>query len=143
MFPLSLPSPWKLATIISGFISLGMVALLATTYMENRHLVSQNLQMDQKINDPKTGFVTRLAQANTNIEQLKVSIDRQNQAYASLQAESAARLRETERRLVMAQSQTRAVEARLNHFLATGPQGTTLQERVEDIDARILTELRQ
>jgi glycosyltransferase A (GT-A) superfamily protein (DUF2064 family) len=87
--------------------------------------------------------VAQLAQSRTNEEQLKAAVSRQNIAYAELSRTSAARIAEAEHRLTQAQSQRAAMERKLAGFLATGPKGTTLEERVRDIDERALKEFAQ
>lgn len=141
--PFVLPSPWKLATILTGVVSLVLTSLLLASYFENRNLTRQSAQMSETINNPKTGYIARLAQANTNVAQLRTSVEVQNRAYRELQSVSAARLAATERRLALAQAETRRMERNLAEFLATAPQGTTFEERVRDIDERILEELGQ
>lgn len=134
---------WKIATGLVGFITVVLMGLLVATYFENRELMTQRDQLAVSINDPRTGYVARLAQSRTNVQTLKAEVERQSAAYVKLSAESQARLAAAERRLAIAQRATREMEARLAVFLSQPPQGATLEERVLDIDERILKELSQ
>lgn len=131
---------WRIATGAAAVIALAMMALLMSSYFTNRELTQQRDVLANRINDPKSGYVAQLAQARTNVEQLKVAVAVQNAAYDKLSAESAARLAESKRQLAAAQAETKVIERKLAGFLATKPQGSTLEERVRDIDRRALTE---
>lgn len=131
---------WKIATGGAAILAVILSSFLLSKTLENRDLTSQRNKLSQQINDPKTGYVAQLAQARTNEEQLKTAVARQNVAYAELSRTSAARIADSERRLAIAQSATRTLERKLNGFLATGPKGTTLEDRVRDIDDRALKE---
>jgi len=134
---------WKLATGGAAIVGLVLSALLMTSYFENRDLMCQRTALQTSINDPQTGYVARLAQANTNVATLKHEIEIQNTAYDKLSAESKALLASKQAELAKAQAATRAMQLRLNGFLATKPQGATLEDRVRDIDARGMAEMVQ
>ncbi len=132
---------WKVATIGAGVISLILVSLLIASTFENRDLSNARAVLASRIDDPKTGYVAQLAQARTNEETLKLVVKRQNEAYTTLSAKSKSDLALTEAALVVAQRETKLAESRLAAFLATKPQGATLEARVRDIDERALAEL--
>jgi hypothetical protein len=134
---------WKIATGLAGVASLALGGMLISSNIENRAISKQRDGLTSLITDPKTGYVARLTEANTSIHTLKVSIETQNKAYASLSETSKRQLAESNRRLVLAQAQTKTMEKRLAGFMATKPQGATLEDRVRDIDSRVLTELKQ
>lgn len=136
-------SAWKLAFGGSAIVGLVLSALLLASYFENRSLSSQRDQLAQQINDPKTGYIAQLVQARTNVAQLQTTIETQNKAYDKLEKDSAAALAASKARLAAAQAQTRQVERQLGHFLATKPQGATLEDRIRDIDDRAMKELVQ
>ena len=138
-----LPSPWKLATGVAGILSLVLISLLMSSYFEKRDLMDQRTELTRRIDDPETGYVAQLAQARTNVETLKVALAGQNKKYQDLSKESQARLAAAEARLTAAQAQTRVMERKLNSFLATKPQGDTLDARIRDIDQRFLQEFVQ
>lgn len=132
---------WKIATGGAVVITLLLSALLMASYFQNRDLSSARAELARRIDDPKTGYVVQLAQARTNEATLKAVVTRQNAAYATLSATSRAQLAQSERALALAQARTREMEVRLRSFLATKPRGSTLEERVRDIDDRALAEL--
>jgi len=134
---------WKLATGGAAIVGLVLSALLMSSYFENRDLMKQRTALQTSINDPVTGYVARLAQANTNVATLKHEVEVQNDAYDRLSAESKALLASKQAELAKAQAQTKAMQLRLNGFLATKPQGATLEDRVRDIDARGMAEMVQ
>ena len=134
-------TPWKLATIGAGILSLVLVSLLMASGFENRDLTRQRTELANRINDPKTGFVVRLAQAQTNVETLKVALETQRASFKKESDKQNLALRASEQRLATAQRETRAMEVKLQRFLATKPQGDTLEDRVRDIDERAMTEL--
>lgn len=131
---------WKIATGAAGVLALVLTALLMSSYFENRDLTHQRSVLSASINDPKVGYIAQLAQSRTNVEQLKKEVEVQNVAYDKLSAESAARLADAQRRLAVAQAETKVLEKKLAGFLATGPQGATLDARVRDIDERAMKE---
>jgi len=134
---------WKITTIVAGIACAVLIYLLAVSGIENRGLAAARTELASRINDPKTGYVVRLAQAQTNVETLKVALDTQRTSFQTESARQNEALRASEQRLAAAQAQTRTMETKLARFLATAPQGATLDERVRDIDQRILSELDQ
>lgn len=131
---------WKIATGAAAVVALLLGILLTTSYMQNRDLTRQRDGLSVAINDPATGYIAQLAQARTNVETLKVAVEQQNAAYDKLSVESQAALRLAQARLAAAQAETRALERKVASFLATKPQGATLEDRVRDIDDRAMKE---
>jgi hypothetical protein len=134
---------WKVATGLVGVVSIGLIAMLMASYFENRDLMHQRTVLMTSINDPKTGYIAQLSQAHTNVETLKVSLDTQRVALQAKADDANRELRVTEANLAAAQAKTKAMEVRLNKFLATGPQGATAADRIRDIDRRGLEEMVQ
>lgn len=134
---------WKIGTIGAGVICAVLMFFLATSASENRELTKQRTALSDRINDPKTGYVVRLSQAATNVETLKVALETQRKSFQLKESERNLALAASERRLAIAQAETRGMEVKLSRFLATKPQGSTLEDRVRDIDARAMTELVQ
>lgn len=129
---------WKITTAGVGLVCLILTALLMTSAFENRSLTKQRTELSNRINDPVTGYVVRLAQAQTNVETLKVALNTQRQSFETESAKQNAALAASEQRYAKARSETAAMQVRLNRFLATKPQGSTLEDRVRDIDARMM-----
>lgn len=131
---------WKIATGGAAVVALILSALLMWSYFENRDITKQRDVLSAQINDPTNGYIAQLAQSRTNVETLKVEVERQNAAYDKLSAESTARLANARAALAKAQAETRALERKVAGFLATKPQGATLEDRVRDIDDRAMKE---
>lgn len=131
---------WKGATAGATVIAVVLIGLLISSYFVNRDISRQRDALSAQINDPTTGYVAQLAQARTNVETLKVEVQRQNAAIDQLSQDSQRRLAEAERRLAAAQAYATRVERQLAGFLATGPSGATLEDRVRDIDERAMKE---
>ncbi len=141
-----LSAPWKLATAAAAVIAIVVGVMLFMSYNDNQNLEGQKQELVRRIEDPKTGYVARLTQANANVVTLRAAIETTNRQLELRKDESAksnAELNRLRRELLVAQAETRQMETRLRQFLATKPQGATLEARVRDIDARILKELSQ
>lgn len=131
-------TPWKIATVASGAVILGLVGAMVVVKLDNRQITKLNEQLDTRINDPSTGYVARLAQANTNVETLKVQLAEQNEAFLKKSNADAARLKETEAKLAAALAERAKIQRQVDQFLAIKPRGNTLEERVIDVDTRLL-----
>jgi hypothetical protein len=116
-------------------------ALYAYALLDNRHLNRVNAELESKINHPVTGYVHRLETAKTSAATLQTSIERQNAAFTAQSRAAAEQLADTRRQLVEAKKATKRAEAKAAVLLATPPKGNTLEERIEDIDARIMESL--
>lgn len=134
---------WKLATIAAGVLTLVISGLLTYTYFEKEDLIEQKTELVRQITDPNTGFIAQLAQSRANVTTLKVQLETQRASFQSKEAEGNAKLKATEAKLAAAQVKTQAMERRLASFLATKPQGATLEDRIRDIDARGMAEMVQ
>lgn len=131
---------WKIATGGAVVVAILLSGLLVASSFENKDLMKQRNTLAAQINDPKTGFIAQLSQLRTNQAVLTQAIETQNVAYDKLSKESAARLAATRAALLVAQRETNTAERKLAGFLATKPQGVTLEARVRDIDERALKE---
>lgn len=138
--------PWKIGTGIAAIMAVILGFLLFSSYNDNKALLTQKQELVSRIEDPKTGYVARLTQANANVVTLRAAIEDTNQKMRLREAEaenSRVKLSQLNKKLAEAQAETRAMEVRLKQFLATKPQGGTLDARVRDIDSRVLKELRR
>lgn len=137
---MTFPTPWKLATIGAGIVSVILISLLLASYFENRNLIHQRDALTAQINDPVTGYVAQLSQARTNVAQLERSIVTIRTTLQAQAAEANAKLHNTEMQLAAAQATNREMEVRLRRFLGTAPQGNNLEERIRDVDRRATEE---
>lgn len=135
-----IPSIWKIATGGAALACLVLISLLTSSYFENRDLLKQRSVLIESINNPKTGYVAQLAQAHTNEATLTLQVKHQNDEYDKLSKKSQADLAASEARLAKVQAENKAMDKKLASFLATKPQGPTLEDRVRDIDARAMAE---
>ncbi len=133
---------WKIAAGAGVAILVIASFFLFQAQMENRHLTKLNAQLDARINNPTTGLNAQLAQARTNSLQLESALATQNQRLREQATESNARLTALTARLTEIQRQNRQLAADRARIMATPPRGTTLDERVRDIDTRVLETLR-
>lgn len=132
---------WKAATIGAGLITLILIGFLVAANVENHDLMKQRQELVTQITDPNTGYVAQLAQSRTNVATLTTQLDTQRKSFEIKAAEREKVLADTQRKLNLAQAKTKEMEVRLDKFLSTGPQGTSLEERVRDIDTRGLAEM--
>jgi hypothetical protein len=129
---------WKIMTGLAGLLSIALSLALANSYFQNRTLQHQVAVIDARINDPKTGFIMKLAQADTNVATLKVALDQQN---LKLQAQSdadAKALSDVEAALDAVQHDNQKKDRVISKFLAIPPKGDTLIDRYQDIDQRLV-----
>lgn len=139
----------KLTTIPQRLLLGGLaVSLLAAgTYnvvqaIENGRLSAENGKLDTRINDPKTGYVVRLTQARTNTTTCTMSLSKQTQAIKDLGTKHAAEQARSQARYDAEYAARTRAEKSAAALLARKPQGATLQERVLDVDAQILGDLK-
>lgn len=133
---------WKLIAGGAGLALVGVSLALGSEMIENRHLTKLNTNLGARINDPETGYVRQIAQAQTNAANLQGQIDTQNRAIQTLSDNASTALAESSRKVAAAQVQTRKAEAQVAVLLSRKPQGATLDERIRDVDARVLETLK-
>ncbi len=133
---------WQIGALGAAVALLTVTGYLIAAQVENHRIASVNRQLDARISDPKTGYVVRLAQAETNTIQLKIGLERQVSDLKAKAAADAARLAETDRLLKAAQADSRAARRQAADLLSRAPAGDTLEQRVLDADARILETLK-
>ncbi|MGN6819308.1 MAG: hypothetical protein ACTHJR_11630 [Sphingomonas sp.] len=131
---------WKIATGAAGVIALVLGFMLISTTIENHQLSNRNKDLMTQIEDPNTGYVAKLAQAHTNVATLQNQLKESLASYQKLEKESNAKLADTEIKLKAAQDQTEQMKGQLRRFLATKPQGSTLEAQINDIDRRAMAE---
>ncbi len=133
--------PWKIATGVAGLSTIVAAGFLLSAQIENRHLRKIGSELEQRINAPGTGYVSQVAQATTNVAQLKTAIAHQRVLFetaAKADRDRLARLEADIRQVRIANNKLRADSAAI---AKTPPHGDTLEARVLDIDARVLETL--
>jgi septal ring factor EnvC (AmiA/AmiB activator) len=125
---------WKIATGAAGILSVVLAGFLLSAQIENRLLNQANAALDQRL-EQKTAD---LAQSRSNVATLQATIDSQNAKIELLRKDNEAKLTEATRQLVAVQTQNRSLSARLDSFLKVKPRGSTLEQRILDVDARYM-----
>lgn len=133
---------WKLIGGAAGVALVVMTGMLVRSYVEKRSLIETNTELDRQINDPKTGFRVVLATEQANRANVEAGLERQNAALKTEAAATRVRLTTATRNLEAAQLRTLAAERQVAVLLATPPKGDTVAERVSDVDARVLEDLK-
>jgi hypothetical protein len=136
-------SLWKAATIVAFLASLVVGYFLIQSGFENKQITKERDRLALTITDPKTGYIARLTQANANVVILQKAIETQNIAFTKQSEASKVELRRLTKELALAQAKSREAERRLAEFMSRKPQGATLQDRITDIDNRVLKDLKR
>lgn len=122
---------WQIAAGAGAAISIGLSVALLTAKIEIRHLT--------KVND---GLTVDLTQSKANVATLESAIATQNAALEQMGRDAAAAVALSEARVEAANVARKQAERRAAALLADKPRGETLEERVLDVDARIMEALK-
>lgn len=134
--------PQKIAL---GGVGAALVAALSfnvVQLVENRHLARDNTVLAAQINDPQTGYVVKLAQARTNVATCATAVERQNVIVREQSAKGATAVAAVQKRYDTEHAARVRAESAAAAFLARKPRGATLADRVKDVDAQILEDLK-
>lgn len=142
MIPFLRTFAWQIGAVAAGAALIVSSGFLVAAQVENRRITELNRVLDERITHPTTGYVVRLAQAQTNAETVKAALEKQVADLKLAAAQDAAKLAETERKLAAAQRDTEAARRQVAEFLSLPPQGDTLEQRIQDVDARFLEMLK-
>jgi hypothetical protein len=132
---------WKFATGGAAIIAVGLGIGLTYAHIENRVLRHRVEVVEASITDPKTGYVARLAQSETNVATVTEGLKAQNTALAMRAAVDTRNLVRVTAQLKDIQRDNRKKDIQIQRFLALPPTGSTLEDRYSDIDRRILETL--
>lgn len=124
-------APWKIVTGVTGALLLAATVMLWSARSENGRLTEQ-----------RDSLTVQLAQEKTNGLQLTVAIAEQRRQFEAKAVEDARVLADTQSKLTAAQATTASARAAAAKILKGAPKGTTLEERITDIDARLLESLK-
>ena len=133
---------WKIISGAAGIALLVAGFFLVVAQVENRHLVKKNVRLEEMINDPYTGYIVKLTQANTNVETLKLAVETQNKKLRQQAEESARTLADLKATVARVQNDNARLRAASAKILNGKPRGNTLAERVTDVDNRLLETLK-
>lgn len=123
--------PWKIGTIAFGVLSLGLVG----------KVVIQNHQISG-LRDDLVVAQANLVTAKDNEKRLEGAISDQNAAIKRHMDESERRIALSEAALAEAKKQTRDAQMRAGVLLKTPIKGDNLEQRVLDVDAKVLEGLK-
>lgn len=136
----TLPQKLLLGALAAALAVAGTYNVVQT--IENRQLSAENGKLDKRINDPKTGYVVTLTQAEANVGVCTAAIGRQNDAIEAVSSKSVAAVAAVQARYDVEHAARVRAENSSAAFLAREPRGATLAERVTDVDAQILGDLK-
>jgi len=127
----AIPTPWKVGTFAFAALSLGLMAKVVTLNHETNGLL-------RDLEATKTSLII----AQDNEKRLEGAISDQNIAIATVSAESTKRLAAANAALVEAKKETRIAQRKADLLLHTPIKGDTLEERIRDVDAKVLEGLK-
>lgn len=133
---------WQIGGVAAGVLLLVASGFLIAAQVENSRVTELNRALDDKITNPTTGYVVKLAQAQTNVITVKTALERQVSDLKASAERDRLRLAATEARLQAAQRESAQARRDAAKILATPPQGDTPVERYDDVDARLLEQLK-
>lgn len=122
---------WQIATGVGAAISIGLSLALLMAKIEIRHLTKVN-----------NGLTVDLTHSKANVATLESAIATQNAALEQMGRDAAAAVALSEARVEAANVARKQAEHRAAALLADKPRGRTLEERVLDVDARIMEALK-
>lgn len=134
---------WKLGAGAALVVALIISAVTIKLTIENRQLGRQSADLSKQINDPETGYIARLRTSENNVILLKGAIVRQNAAYAKLSKESTAELNRLRAELAKAEREAADLRKRAAALMSRPIKGNTLEERVLDVDNKVLEDLKK
>lgn len=123
----AIPTPWKIGTFAFAALSLGLMAKVVSLNHETNEML-------QALETTKTNLII----AQDNKKRLEGTISDQNVAIAKVSAESERRLAAANAALVAAKKETRIAQRKADLLLHTPIKGDTLEQRILDVDARVL-----
>lgn len=124
----AIPTPWKIGTFAFAALSLGLMAKVVSLNHDETN------EMLQALETTKTNLII----AQDNEKRLEGTISDQNVAIAKVSAESERRLAAANAALVAAKKETRIAQRKADLLLHTPIKGDTLEQRILDVDARVL-----
>ncbi|WP_242136997.1 hypothetical protein [Sphingomonas sp. TREG-RG-20F-R18-01] len=133
---------WKIAVGAGGLVLAAAAFFLLQAQLENRHLTKQVTQLEGRINDRTTGYVAQLAQATTNVKQLSVALDTQNEKLKTQAAQSGAELARLNAQISVIQHDNLRLKANSASLMNHDIKGDTLEQRVGDVDRALLETLK-
>lgn len=131
MLSLITSAPWKAATAALGVVSLG---LGVTVFVQSQRIDSLTVELKTCNAD--------LTTAKNNAATLESALTDQSAAVKRISEESDRRLAESAAALAAAQRRSREAQDRAAVILRTPIKGDNLEQRILDVDAKVLEALK-
>lgn len=133
---------WKAGTFAAGAAALALAVALGVTTLQKNAAVKRADGLYAQIHAPVTGYAARLKLCAGNVGRLDAARISQNNAVERLRAASAERIVAAERGLVEAQERAAAARYQARRLAAAPIAGTTVCDRMGDVDRQVLEMLR-
>lgn len=128
---------WKAGAVAGGVAAVALGGALIVKSFEMASVDKQRATLQMAIDDPKTGYVARIAQSETNVAGLQVAVASRDKAITDLSAADAARLAAMTKAVAAAQALSFGDARKLAIYSATPPAGADQCAQVLDIDGRV------
>lgn len=133
---------WKIATGAAVLVCVALGVALVIEHVEVGSLNSQIADLNQQINDPKTGYIVRLSQSEANTTTLKAAIDDANAKVDALASESAQKLADAQVQVEAARGETVAATVRATQILDFKPTSTDGCKALGQVDKQFTESLK-
>jgi hypothetical protein len=127
---------WKLATALAGIAALGLAISLGVANFRLHEMTRARDAAISSIQDPKTGFIARLATCHDNLARANEAITQQNAAIAAEAVKAAEQAAAAKAALDAAQETIRAQQAKVAELLKP-LTGNDACKRMNEIDDRM------
>ncbi len=134
---------WKGGAIVAMIASVVLLGFLIKLNYDNKSISKERDKLTQAIQDPVTGYIARLNTSRNNVMILTEAVRKQNSEFTRQSKASQAELTRLKAELKIAQAETAVYQRRVQALLGKPIEGKTLVERIEDVDARILKDLKK
>lgn len=129
---------WQLAAIAAGALVVALSVMLFVNDVQLNKVQGERDQLHDAIHNEATGYVVRLNTCRRNVDDLEASVKRQSDEIERMERETEQRVANAEAAVASAKVATENANRRLARFLSESPMGSTVCERVEDVDRRFL-----
>lgn len=132
---------WQVGTIAASTVALALAGALVVEKISHARTEKERAGLYNQIYTPFTGYLARNTQLTSNLATCSGSLDRQSAAIDQLADDSAKRIAEAEKNLVVARAATAAAERRIGVLLQPLVAADTCR-RVVEMDKRLLETLK-
>ena len=133
---------WKIAAGVSALGLIAATGALVVSRVQQQTLTKLNAALTTEIYDPKTGYVVKLNQADSNTALCRSTVVQVNTAVEAQSAKDAAVIAQVQARYDTEHAARAVAERQVGAFLAHKPTGATLQDQYQDVDRQVLGDIR-